>query len=78
MIEKYFLPMLPEEKIILLDRKKPVRKQENFIIKMNGNKMLACAVSILQVSHSGCYNTILYILGYFGCLAFFFRRNISS
>ena len=47
---------------ILLDR----GLSDNFTIKANGNIILSCAVSILQVSHTVCRNTTYGTL--FGCL----------
>ena len=56
---------------ILLDRW--LSENRNFTIKMNGNKMIACAVSILQVSHT--LNVVIYVhtralwlFGTFDCL----------
>ena len=43
----------PEKNHILLDRS----LSENFTIKMNGNIILSCAVSIMQVSHTVFCNT---------------------
>ena len=61
MIEKYSLPTFPNEKSHFV-RRKPVKKQENFNLKMNGNKMLPGAVFSYISCRSHRLNVILYTI----------------
>ena len=59
MIEKYFVSLSPTQK-------SHWSLSENFSIKMNGNTILSCAVSIMQVSHTVYVITLPIIIWLFG------------